>query len=351
VPELGLNRTSLLFGMLSCLVALMSTWVLADLMTPRTVLRLRIKGVLLAALLVAGFVWSEQVTRFGEQAFYADPMIYAQQTPYQRIVLTRRGHTVQLFLNGNLQFSSGDEYRYHEALVHPAMAAAAARENVLVLGGGDGLAVREILRYDDVGHVTVVDLDEGVTRMAREVSVIRDLNDGALEDPRVTLVHDDAMVWLDEEGPSLGADFDVVIVDFPDPNNFSLGKLYTTRFYRLVQDVMHDGSALGVQTTSPLYARRSFWCIERTLAASGLHTAPYHATVPSFGEWGYVLARKQPFERPASLAIDGLRYLDDATLRTLFVFGRDMAPVEVEPNRLDDQRLVHYYEREWSRWN
>jgi spermidine synthase len=167
----------------------------------------------------------------------------------------------------------------------------------------------------------------------------------------VTLVHDDAMVWLDEEGPSLGADFDVVIVDFPDPNNFSLGKLYTTRFYRLVQDVMHDGSALGVQTTSPLYARRSFWCIERTLAASGLHTAPYHATVPSFGEWGYVLARKQPFERPASLAIDGLRYLDDATLRTLFVFGRDMAPVEVEPNRLDDQRLVHYYEREWSRWN
>jgi spermidine synthase len=158
------------------------------------------------------------------------------------------------------------------------------------------------------------------------------------------------MVWLDESGESLDP-YDVVIIDFPDPNNFSLGKLYTTRFYALVRRVMHPGAPLAVQSTSPLYARRSFWCIERTIAAAGLHTAPYHATVPSFGEWGYVLAMQHPFDVPEQVEVDGLRYLNDATLRALFVFPDDMAPVEVGPNRLDDQRLVHYYEREWSRWN
>ena len=350
VPSLGLNRTSLLFGMLSCAVGLMSTWVLADLLGARARLRLRIKGALLAGLLVAGFVWSEELTGLGEQAFYADPIVYAKQTPYQRIVLTKGRGSVQLFLNGNLQFSGSDEYRYHESLVHPAMTAASARRRVLVLGGGDGLALREIFRYPDVDQVTLVDLDAGVTEMARDVPAIRELNRGSLDDPRVEVINDDAMVWLDESGESLEP-YDVVIIDFPDPNNFSLGKLYTTRFYALVRRVMHDGTALAVQSTSPLYARRSFWCIERTIAASGLHTAPYHATVPSFGEWGYVLAMQHPFDTPDHVRVDGLRYLNDATLRSLFVFPDDMAPVDVGPNRLDDQRLVHYYEREWSRWN
>lgn len=350
VPQLGLNRTSLLFGMLSCVVGLMSTWVLGDLLGPRRRLRLRIKGVFLAGLLVTGFVYSEELTRFGEQAFYADPIVYAEQTPYQRIVLTRRRGSAQLFLNGNLQFSSSDEYRYHEALVHPAFAVARRHARVLVLGGGDGLALREVFRYPDVREVTLVDLDEGVTRMSRQVELVRDLNGGALDDPRVQLVHDDAMVWLDEQAESL-APFDVVIVDFPDPNNFSLGKLYTTRFYAIVQRVMHQESVMAVQSTSPLYARRSYWCVVRTIEESGLSTAPYHATVPSFGEWGYVLAMKQHFDPPTELATDDLRFLNDDMLRALFVFGEDMDRVDVEPNRLNDQHLVHYYEREWSLWN
>lgn len=350
VPQLGLNRTSLLFGMLSCLVALMSTWVLADLLPARARLRLRIKGVVLAFLLAGGFVYSEQLTLFGEQAFYADPIIYAKQTPYQRIVLTRGRRSVQLFLNGNLQFSSSDEYRYHESLVHPAFAVAASHGRILVLGGGDGLALREVFRYPDVEHVTLVDLDPNVTEMARRIEVLRGLNGAALDDPRVTVVNDDAMVWLDENGAGLEP-FDVVLIDFPDPNNYSLGKLYTTRFYHLVQRVMHADSAMVVQSTSPMMARRSFWCIERTVAASGFHTAPYHTTVPSFGEWGYVLAMKRPFDPPTELSVDGLRYLNDQTLRASFVFSDDMAPLEVEPNRLNDQRLVHYYQEEWARWN
>lgn len=350
VPSLGLNRTSLLFGMLNCGVALMSTWVLSDLMSRRTRIRLRIKSVLLAGLLGAGVFASDQLVTLGEEAFYADPIVYARQTPYQRIVLTRGRNSVQLFLNGNLQFSSSDEYRYHEALVHPGFSAATQHRRVLVLGGGDGLAAREILKYDDVEEITLVDLDEGVTRMAREVEVVRALNENALDDPRVTLVHDDAMVWLDEERPE---PFDVLIVDFPDPNNYSLGKLYTRRFYRLVREAMHDGSAIVVQSTSPLYARQSFWCIERTMSEAGLHTAPFNVTVPSFGQWGFILAMRRPFDPPSTpqVAESELRFLTAQNMAPLFIFDADTGPLEVETNRLNSQALVHYYSSEWAIWN
>jgi spermidine synthase len=348
VPSLGLNRTSLVFGMLNCAVGLMTTWVLADLLQPRTRLRLRVTGTVVALLLGAGLYYAEELTHFGEEAFYADPIVLAEQSAYQRIVVTRGRGSVQLFLDGNLQFSSSDEYRYHEALVHPAMATAEQRTRVLVLGGGDGLAVREVLRWPDVGSVTLVDLDEAMTRLAREHPLLRDLNRRSLDDPRVTIIHDDAMVWLDESEPG---PFDVIVADFPDPNNYSLGKLYTSRFYRLVSRAMHDGSALSVQSTSPFYARQSFWCIERTIASTGLSTAPFHVTVPSFGAWGFVLAMKRPFDTPSDLPLDDLRYLNADTLRLAFTFGEDEGPVEVETNRLNDQQLVHYYEREWSRWN
>ncbi len=348
VPRLGLNRTSLLFGSLNCAVALMSTWVLGELLRPATRLRLRIKGVVLACLLAAGLVWADRVTSFGEQAFYADPVVYAEQTPYQRIILTRSRNSIQLFLNGNLQFSSSDEYRYHEALVHPAFAVVDDPRRVLVLGGGDGLALREIFRHPSVEEVVMVDLDRGVTDMAESVPALAELNQHSLDDPRLTLIHDDAMVWLDEEELD---PFDVVIIDFPDPNNYSLGKLYTSHFYRLAARALADDGAMVVQSTSPLYARRSYWCIERTIASVGLSTAPYHVNVPSFGEWGYVLAKKHPFDPPRDPGVPGLRYLTPEELPTLFTFGADMQPIPVETNRLNDQQLVTYYEGEWSRWN
>lgn len=352
VPKLGLNRTSLLFGCMNCTVALMSTWVLSELLRPRTRLRLRIEGVVLAALLVAGLVWADRVTTFSEQAFYADPVVYAKQTPYQRIILTRSRTSIQLFLNGNLQFSSSDEYRYHEALVHPAFAVVDDPRRVLILGGGDGLALREVFRHDSVEEAVLVDLDAGVTEMARTVPAVARLNAHALEDPRLTLIHDDAMVWLDEEeSPARSQPFDVIIVDFPDPNNYSLGKLYTSRFYHLAARALADDGAMIVQSTSPLYARRSFWCIERTIASAGLSTAPFHVDVPSFGEWGFVLAKKRPFDPPTDPGLDGLRFLTPEVLPTLFTFAADMEPLPVETNRLNDQQLVTYYEAEWSRWN
>ncbi len=352
VPNLGLMRTSLLFGLLNCAVAAMATFLLANLLSPGVRRRLRVLTAALALGLGTTFVYANAIVDYTEQALYPNPIVHAQQTRYQRIVMTRGRRGTQLFLNGNLQFSSNDEYRYHEALVHPVFAAAPRHGRVLILGGGDGLALREVLKYDDVREVTMVDLDPAMTALAARDVFLRELNGNSIADPRVTVVNDDAMVWLDERVRAADArsePFDVLIVDFPDPNNFALGKLYTRRFYRLLQTAMSDESAVVVQSTSPLYARQSFWCIEATMKEAGFSTHAFHATVPSFGEWGYVLARRQPFAAPEHTLLSGLRYLDDATLASLFVFGPDMAPVPVETNRLNNQVLVRYYEREWSR--
>jgi spermidine synthase len=344
VPRLGLVRTSLLFGMANAAVGLWSTWLFAPLIgSPRD---LRVKAVIVLLLLTAGFASADFLTELAEASLYTDPVILARQTHYQRIVLTRAGHSFQLFLNANLQFSSADEYRYHEALVHPAMSLAPGARRVLILGGGDGLAAREVLRHPAVEEVVLVDLDPEMTQLCATNPMLRALNDGALSSPRLKVVNADAFVWLNQ-----GEDrFDVAFVDFPDPNSFSLGKLYTSRFYAMLRRRLTAQGVVAVQTTSPLMARRSFWCIARTIESAGFAVHPYHALVPSFGEWGFALARLAPFA-PPSTVMAGLRYLDGPTLASLFVLGPDMAPLEAEVNRLNNQVLVRYYESEWRRWN
>lgn len=360
VPRLGLMRTSLLFGLLNALVALWSTFLLRE--DLRRVTFLRVRCILVLALLSAGLVLSDRLTAWGEESMYSDEVLVARSSPYQRIVVTKGRGSFQLFLNGSLQFSSADEYRYHEALVHPAVLAAwrgqgRAPRRALVLGGGDGLAVRELLRYPSIGEVVLVDLDRAVTELGRGHPLLAGQNGGALSEKRVRVLNDDAMRFLEVGGE---APFDVVIADFPDPGTFSVGKLYTVRFYRLLRRALAERGALVVQSTSPLLARRSFWCIARTLEAAGFSVWPYHAFVPSFGEWGFVLAQGRGVADapPADVGpVDGpklppgLRYLDRVTLASLFVLSPDMGPIPAQPNRLNNQVLVTYYEQEWRRWN
>jgi spermidine synthase len=344
VPKLGLVRTSLAFGALNALVALWGTWVLRPLIAG-PVVWLRVRSIVVLALLAAAFIGANRLTSLAEETLYADPVVYAATTRYQRIVVTRGRAGFQLFLNGNLQFSSADEYRYHEALVHPAFAVNPDAKNILICGGGDGLALREVLRHESVEAVTLVDLDPGMTELSTRYPPLADLNGHAYSDPRVTVVNEDAMSWI-REGQ---VQFDAVIVDFPDPNNFALGKLFTTRFYGLLRARLAPDAAVTVQCTSPLFARTSYWCIIRTLEASGFVVKPYQTTVPSFGVWGFALAAQRPFATPTK-SPPGLRFLDDDSLATMFVFSADMDPVEVEINRLDNQALVRYYEAEWRRW-
>ncbi|MBP6002275.1 MAG: polyamine aminopropyltransferase [Pyrinomonadaceae bacterium] len=350
VPKLGLNRTSLLFGMLNAAVGIWGTWLLLPLIK-KNVTIMRVKGFIILVLLAIAFIKADRLTTLAEDALFVDNIIYAKSSAYQRIVVTKGKTGYALFLNGNLQFNSFDEYRYHEALVHPAFAAFSGdAKRVLVLGGGDGLALREILKYKTVEHVTLVDLDPEMTKVSYSVPALGELNKHSYDDPRVQVINGDAFVWIDS---TPAEQYDVAIVDFPDPNNFALGKLYTTRFYNLLKQKLRPDSAVVIQTTSPLIARQSYWCIVATLEASGYMVKPYLTTVPSFGVWGYALAKLQPFDAPAK-PVSGveLKFLNDQTFASLFEFPSDTSRPdgEIEINRLDNQSLVRYYEAEWRRF-
>jgi len=341
-PKLGVMRTCLLFGILNALVAAGTAW-LFRLQLPQ-VRRMKIQCAAAIILLLAGFAYAERLTALAEGAIYSDEIIYAKSSPYQRIVITRWKDDVRLFLNGHLQFSSRDEYRYHEALVHPGLQSLTDPRRILVLGGGDGLAVREILKYESVQTVTLVDLDPEMTRLfSRHQDLVR-LNQNSLNSPKVTIVNADAFLWLEQNQDF----FDFVVVDFPDPTNYSLGKLYTTAFYRLLRRHLAANGMAVIQGTSPLFARRSYWCIVKTLQSAGLQVTPYHAYVPSFGEWGFVIASIRPYAIPTQYP-QNLKFLNGKIAPSLFHFPKDMLPVETEVNRLNNQVLVQYYEAEWHR--
>jgi spermidine synthase len=206
------------------------------------------------------------------------------------------------------------------------------------------MAVREILKYPSVESVTLVELDPAMTKLFSEQPTLVKLNGGALTSPKVKVVNTDAFAWLDA-----GVDtFDVIIVDFPDPTNFSIGKLYTNSFYALLDKRLAASGYAVIQTTSPLVARKSFWTVAATIESVGLTATPYHAHVPSFGEWGYIIASRRPWHQPKSLPA-GLRFLDLASLPVLFDFPLDMARVPTEVNRLSNQVLVTTYEDEWGK--
>lgn len=344
VPRLGLVRTSIAFGLLNAAVGLYGTWLLRPLM--RGVGFLRARAIFVTVILLIAFYRANDLTTLAEDELYADEIVYTASSPYQRILVTKNDAGFQLFLNGNLQFSSADEYRYHEALVHPAMVTAPESGRVLILGGGDGLALREVLKYRNVREVTLVDLDPKMTQLSNAFKPLGILNEHAFDDPRVNVVNADAMIWLEEARDR----YDVAIVDFPDPSSFALGKLYTTRFYRLLRTRLTPEATITVQSGSPLNARRAFWCIVRTMEAAGLQVKPYQTTVPSFGVWGFALASAQPLVTPQKIGT-AVRYLDDDTLASMFVFPRDMQAVPVEVNRLDNQMLVRYYEEDWRHWS
>ncbi|MGJ3240713.1 MAG: polyamine aminopropyltransferase [Anaerolineae bacterium] len=348
LPLLGVTQTAFVMALLNISVATMVLHVFNEKLSPRWSRTLWVSALGIAGIMLGGVLFSTDLTRILEQRLYSANIIYAEQTPYQRIVLTARNTDYRLYINGNLQFSTLDEYRYHEMLVHPAMMASRSRERVLILGGGDGFVAREVLKHDDVQSVTVVDLDPAITELARHFAVMERFNEDALDDPRVTIIHEDAFTYIAE-----GADiFNVIIMDLPDPNNESLSKLYSDSFYRMVRLRLAPDGALVTQATSPYFARRSFWTIDNTLQSAELHTIPLHANVPTFGEWGFIIAT--PHTTPTLTVPDvPLRYLTAQTLDHAQYFDPDLAYQDTYDaiNTLDHPVLPRFYEADWRIWN
>lgn len=343
MPTIGILRTSYLFGLLNVAVGLVVLERFRDQVRAPAVLRSA--GIALVAVFVIAFAFAGRVQSFTEGLNYAGPIIHAESTPYQRIVITREQDGTRLYLNGNLQFSTFDEYRYHEALVHPAFMHRPDARRVLVLGGGDGLAVREVLKYPQVRQVDLVDLDPAITRLFSDSSGFAHLNDGSLASPRVRVHNADAFQWL-----RTGQDtYDIVLVDFPDPNNYALGKLYSTTFYRTLAHRLDDRSIVVVQSTSPYVAANAFWCVHNTMRAEGYQVLPYHVYVPSFGDWGFLLASRGVLPTELREPTVPRRFLDGATFAEATHFPRDMAWRETPVNRLNDQALVRLFEQEWDK--
>jgi len=281
-----------------------------------------------ACLLFLGYSNNREMSELFEQRFYDDPIVHRETTKYQHLVVTKNSKTndIRLYINGNTQFSSLDEKRYHDLLVHPVMALAQNKSNVLVLGGGDGLALRELKKYTDINHITLVDLDPGMVKLAIQEPHIAALNEHAFSDKRVNIVPAKGVSSLDVRPVILSTDnsfsasneesdwvasvdvlnvdadrflntvsersWDVVIIDFPDPSSVELSKLYSKQFYLKLAKHLTPNSLIAIQSTSPYHAKEAFLAIGQTLRAADYKTLPYRQNIPSFGDWGYYIAWK-----------------------------------------------------------
>lgn len=341
LPLLGLLESFFAVGLLNLLTASVTLLAFRD----RLSLPLPLGAAALIAVLLGVGVWEAETTMGQvERTLYADTVVHVEQTPYQRIVITRRAEDTRLYLDGHLQLSAMDEFRYHEPLVHPAMQLAANHRRVLLLGAGDGLAAREVLRFPGVEELVVVDLDPAITRLAREHPALTALNRHSLDDPRVRVINDDAFAWLTREAGF----WDVILLDFPDPHDDGLAKLYSTAMYGLVDQHLAPGGVAVTQGSSPYFARAAFWTIVETVREAGLQPTPYHAYVPAFGEWGFVLMATRPLDFADVEPLAQARFLTEDQIPLLDRFPPDMAAVPAEPSTLDHPRVFHLYREGWA---
>lgn len=390
VRYLSVSRISFVLG----LVSIASAWLILRLYRDQ-VLRPRRRLVEMAVavvLLLLGMLYSKPLMLHAEQFLYRDRIVFTATTPYQHIVLTESGsETISCYINGHLQFKEEDEYIYHENLVHPVMLLANSPQRVLILGGGDGLAVREVLKYASVKEIVLVDIDPQMTDLAKTQPHLVRLNQGALNDQKVLpvsasgvtssdsypletknrrskvfssemhevaelkVVNLDAAVFLQQaEGK-----FDVVILDFPDPSSPDLAKLYSRPFYESLKKSLHSESVLVQQSGSPFHAKEAFLCIGRTLEASGYSILPYHDNVPSFGEWGWWLAQLHEAGGSEQLAARVMAQSDHAALDTKYLtmplikgslhFGRHQLESDYSDyTSLTENRVYHYYLQAWK---
>lgn len=289
-----------------------------------------------------------RLTKNLESGLYRDQIICSKQSVYQKIVLTKHKDDLRMFLDGNVQFSSLDEYRYHEPMVHVPMSVFPKAKNILLLGAGDGLAAKELLKYSGIESIIIVDLDKEVIDISKTNKDIVTLNKGSLNHKKVSVVYEDAYMFLQKNHKL----FDVVIVDLPDPNNDALNKLYTTSFYRLVKKNLHPQGVLVTQSTSPYYTKTAFWCVNKTLQQEFSHVVPYHVYVPSFGEWGFNLASEKNISLEKLSLPQGItyQYLNQNSFRALFSFANDEYTDlnKIDVNTLFNPCLVRYYEKDIS---
>ncbi|WP_078547660.1 polyamine aminopropyltransferase [Litchfieldia alkalitelluris] len=348
-PQFGLVKTAFVVALINICVAI---WLLVQF--KNDIKNWKIHGVLggvIFTVILAGVFFGEEMAFKFEQKLYRDPIVYSEQTNYQKIVLTKEQGDLRLFLDGQLQFSSTDEYRYHETLVHPAVSLTDKPSKVLILGGGDGLAIRELKKYDNIESITVVDLDPRMIELSKTHHDIVKLNNHAFNTDHVMIETKDAFNFL-KENSSI---YNVILIDLPDPNNESLNKLYTLEFYQLVRNHLAPGGTVMVQATSPTFATEVYWSIDKTVKATGLKTENLHVDIPSFGDWGFILAKREDFNIEDVKIKADTRFITNDLVQAMTYFGKDIDlendnGTNLEINTLINPILIEKYTKAWQHY-
>ncbi|MCP5079617.1 MAG: spermidine synthase, partial [Psychromonas sp.] len=323
-------------------------------------------ALLVAAVFQYGGSWQKQM----QNMLYLDKVVYQTQTPYQNLVFTERQigggleSIYNFYINGRLQFSSLDEHIYHEFLVHPAMQASNQHDNILIIGGGDGLALRDVLKWQPKA-VTLVDLDPNLVELFRSpekalpthlATKIDRLTKDSFDDPRVTVINDDAFIAIDKLLQNREM-FDTIIVDLPDPSHPDLNKLYSVNFYYRLNHLLNSDGVMVIQSTSPFHAQNAFISIKKTVnKANFKQVEQYHQNVPSFGEWGWTIATKtgasvsERLSRTKKIAVE-TSWLTSELLSGSFVFNKGFYDKQqaVKINYLGSNQLYQYHQNAWER--
>ncbi len=354
LPYLGLTYTPLVLGAVNFLVAITFIIVIWNEVDGQLRKRFVLYAGFVVLLLASTGLFSDEVVKWGDSIRYKDRVVYSEQTRYQKIVMTYSEGDYWLFLNGNQQLSTYDEALYHEPLVHPVMKLHKNPKRILVLGGGDGAAVREILKYPEIEEVDLVDIDPRITELGKSHPILTSINQNALNNEKVRVVNMDGFKYLE----NIARPYDVIIADFPDPRTVDLGRLYTREFYWLCYQALDSNGFLITQAGSPYYAQQAFECISETMAIAGFKTLPLHNQVLTLGEWGWILGAKnhelELKESVQSIDLDDIetQWLTNEAFTLLSSFGKEVFPKDyskAEINRLHDPVLYRYYLK--GRWD
>ena len=348
LPFLGVFESSVFTGFLNLVVSIINFLWFKDKILRKKSSKLFILICLIFVFLVALFAVSKTLVKVWENNIFEDRVIYSKQTPYQKLIMTKNKEDIRLFIDGNVQFSSIDEYRYHELLIHIPMSLARHKENILILGGGDGLAARELLKYIEVKHITLVDLDKEITDLAQNNRYMKELNENSFSNPKVTIINDDAFKFLENAKEF----YDVIIIDLPDPNNSSLARLYSREFYNIVRNKLSFAGVVVTQATSPFFSSEAYWCINESLKSAGFkYTYPYHIYVPSFGDWGFVMASNIKYNTNDIDIKVNTKFIDKDIVKSSFKLERDVLRDNIEFSTLDRPKILDYYLAGWRYWN
>ena len=347
LPLLGTFRSSLFFGVVNMGIGVLTLWCFSRQLKLKE-RRNYIGGLILACTILCSFFFmAHYFLNYWSNSLYEDQIIFSRQSKFQKIVMKRNKKDLRLFLDGNLQFSTIDEYRYHEPLVHIPLGLTHQKKNVLILGGGDGLVAREVLKYSEVERIYLVDLDPEIVRLGRNDYNLKVLNKGSLDDQRVEVINEDAFIFLDKNQRF----YDVIIADLPDPNNVSLARLYSKEFFQLVKSRLSKTGIFITQATSPFFAKKAFWCIKNTIKESGFSKVyPYHVNVPSFGDWGFVMASNINYRPSEANIFVSTKYLARDNIQSLFIFEKDIMEESTKFSTLDDPVVLNYYLKGWRYW-